>query len=174
MSARIVNPETGEELHPGEVGLLYLRGVNVFGGYLDDPERNRQVLKDGWFVTGDLASFDEDGFLTIAGRQSRFSKIGGEMVPHGVIEQTLAEAFGLDPGEPPVFAVMGMPDAAKGEALVLLTALPLTSEELREKLGAAGLPNLWVPRTIIPVDAIPLLASGKLDLAACAARARLG
>jgi acyl-[acyl-carrier-protein]-phospholipid O-acyltransferase/long-chain-fatty-acid--[acyl-carrier-protein] ligase len=174
MTARIVDPETGAELPAGQIGLLHLRGVNVFGGYLDDPERNRQVLQDGWFVTGDLAHFDDDGFLTIAGRQSRFSKLGGEMVPHGVIEQTLAEAFGLDPGEAPVFAVVGVPDEAKGEALVLLTARPLTGEELREKLAAAGLPNLWIPRRIIPLPSIPLLASGKLDLAACAARAKSG
>lgn len=174
MTARIVDPESGAELPAGRVGLLLLRGVNVFGGYLADPERNRQVLRDGWFVTGDLAHFDDDGFLTIAGRQSRFSKIGGEMVPHGVIEQTLSDACGLDPGEPPAFAVVGVPDAAKGEALVLLSAVPLTTEQLREKLSAAGLPNLWAPRRIIPVSAVPLLASGKLDLAACAARAKSG
>ena len=172
MTARIIDPDTRAELPTGRVGLLLLRGVNVFGGYLDDPERNRQVLLDGWFVTGDLAHFDEDGFLTIAGRQSRFSKIGGEMVPHGAIEQALSDAFGLDPSEPPAFAVVGVPDAAKGEALVLLSAMPLAPEQLREKLAAAGLPNLWMPRRIIPVAAVPLLASGKLDLTACAERAK--
>jgi len=172
MAGRVVDPETGVELAAGETGLLHLRGVNVFGGYLNDPERNRAVLQDGWFVTGDLAHFDADGFLTIAGRQSRFSKIGGEMVPHGVVEQTLAEALGQNPADAPVLAVVGVPDAAKGEALVLLTAVELTLEAAREKLSAAGLPNLWIPRAIIPVAAIPLLGSGKLDLAACAALAR--
>jgi len=172
MAGRVVDPETGAELAPGETGLLHLRGINVFGGYLNDPERNRAVLQEGWFVTGDLAHFDVDGFLTIAGRQSRFSKIGGEMVPHGVVEQILAEGLGQDPADAPVLAVVGVPDASKGEALVLLAAVELTLETVREKLSAAGLPNLWIPRTIIPVAAIPLLGSGKLDLAACAALAK--
>ena len=124
------------------------------------------MLQDGWFKTGDLGRFDEDGFLFIEGRLSRFSKIGGEMVPHESIESKIYELMEL-PKEERVIAVVGVPDEAKGEALVLLTAQDLDFAALRGKLTDAGLPNLWIPRKLARVEAIPLLASGKLDLQAC-------
>ena len=147
--------------------MLYLRGPNIFSGYLHDEERTKQVLKDGWFVTGDLGRFDEDGFLFIEGRLSRFSKIGGEMVPHGTIEQKIIHLFGLDGAETQPLAIVGIPDVSKGEALVLLTTIDMTSELLREKLSSAGLPNLWIPKIIKRIEKIPTLASGKVDLKAC-------
>ena len=150
--------------------MLHLRGPNVFRGYLGDEEKTRQVLRDGWFVTGDLARFDEDGFLFIEGRLSRFSKIGGEMVPHGTVEQHIIRAFGLENGESQAVVVIGVPDEAKGEALVVITTAKITA--VREKLSAAGLPNLWIPKIIRGVDRIPVLASGKLDLKGCEALAR--
>jgi acyl-[acyl-carrier-protein]-phospholipid O-acyltransferase/long-chain-fatty-acid--[acyl-carrier-protein] ligase len=146
--------------------MLWLRGVNIFNGYLDDPVRSAEVLRDGWFKTGDLARFDEDGFLFIEGRLSRFSKIGGEMVPHETVESAVIEALAL-PKDERLIAIVGVPDEAKGEALVLLAAREVEPRELRAKLSAAGRPNLWIPKTIKRVEAIPLLASGKLDLAAC-------
>ncbi len=167
MTARIVDPETGADKPLLETGMLYLRGPNIFSGYLKDPERSAQVLKDGWFITGDLARFDEEGFLFIEGRLSRFSKIGGEMVPHGTVEQKIMEAFNLSGSDTQPVVIVGIPDASKGEALVLLTTVDLTTDALREKLGAAGLPNLWIPRALKKVDKIPTLASGKLDLKGC-------
>jgi len=167
MAARIVDPEHGAELPFTSVGMLQLRGANVSPGYLDAAGAIRSVERDGWFVTGDLGRFDADGFLYIEGRLVRFSKIGGEMVPHGTIEQKILELFGLDPAESPAIAVAGVPDQAKGEALVLLTRLDITPDQLRVKLAAAGLPNLWIPRRILKVPAIPMLGTGKLDLAAC-------
>ena len=147
--------------------MLHLRGPNVFPGYLGDEARTAEAFRDGWFVTGDLARFDEDGYLYIEGRLSRFSKIGGEMVPHGTIEEKIVELFGLDSGELSV-AMSARPDPAKGEALVLLTTLPqLTPTALREKLSAAGLANLWIPRHVKQVGEIPCLPTGKLDLRAC-------
>jgi acyl-[acyl-carrier-protein]-phospholipid O-acyltransferase / long-chain-fatty-acid--[acyl-carrier-protein] ligase len=153
MTARIVDPETGAERSLFETGMLHLKGPNIFEGYLGEPERTAQVLKNGWFVTGDLARFDEDGFLYIEGRLSRFSKVGGEMVPHGTVEQKLIELLGLAGAEAQPLAVAGIPDESKGEALVLLSTVEL-----------AGLPNLWIPRIIVRVEKIPTLASGKLDL----------
>ena len=88
--------DVGQPRTPTETGLLCFRGPNVFGGYLGEPERTKEVLPgDGWFHTGDLGRFDEDGFLFIEGRLTRFSKIGGEMVPHGTVEQAVARKLGL-------------------------------------------------------------------------------
>jgi acyl-[acyl-carrier-protein]-phospholipid O-acyltransferase/long-chain-fatty-acid--[acyl-carrier-protein] ligase len=166
MAAQIRHPDTGEKLTLHETGMLWLRGPNIFEGYLDDPARTADVLVDRWFKTGDLARFDDDGFCIIEGRLSRFSKIGGEMVPHESIEQKVEEALAL-PTDERTIAIMGIPDEAKGEALVLLTTREIDSTELREKLAASGLPNLWIPKKIKRVEQIPVLGSGKLDLGKC-------
>jgi acyl-[acyl-carrier-protein]-phospholipid O-acyltransferase/long-chain-fatty-acid--[acyl-carrier-protein] ligase len=166
MAARITCPDSGERRTLHETGMLWLKGVNIFEGYLDDPKRSSEVLDDGWFRTGDLGRIDEDGFLFIEGRLSRFSKIGGEMVPHETVETRIIELLGL-PRDERVIAIAGVPDEAKGEALVLLTTRDIEAKDLRDKLSAAGVPNLWIPKTIKRIEAIPLLASGKLDLARC-------
>lgn len=163
-AACIVDPDTMKPLPVTEVGLLLLKGPNIFSAYLNDPERTAEVMHDGWFITGDLARFDHDGDLFIEGRLSRFSKIAGEMVPHGTIEQALLKAFDLIDAERPMLAVSARPDAAKGEALVLLAALDLELTDVRETLSAAGYSNLWVPKRIKRVESIPTLATGKLDL----------
>lgn len=172
MTARIVNPDTWEELPMTDVGMVLFRGANVFEGYLNDGEKTRAAFRDGWFVTGDLGRFDEHGFLYIEGRLSRFSKIGGEMVPHGTIENKITELFDLGESADYSAVVMGVPDPSKGESLVLLTTLDLSSDVLREKLLGAGLPGLWVPKVIQRVEKIPVLGSGKLDLKACREVAR--
>jgi acyl-[acyl-carrier-protein]-phospholipid O-acyltransferase/long-chain-fatty-acid--[acyl-carrier-protein] ligase len=166
-AAQIRDPETDALLSPHELGMLWLKGPNIFEGYLNEPERTAAVLRDGWFKTGDLGRLDEDGFLYIEGRLSRFSKIAGEMVPHETIEAKIIQAFGLKMEEERVIAVVGIPDQAKGEALVLLATRDLPSEKIREFLIAEGLPNLWIPRTIKLVEKIPILGSGKLDLGKC-------
>ncbi len=167
MSARIVSPDDGRELSLEEEGMLQLKGDNVFEGYLNDAEKTGMAFAGDWFVTGDLARFDRDGFLKIEGRLSRFSKIGGEMVPHGRIEEAVVEAFEWEGSEEPAAAVTGVPDADKGEALVLLCTRDISAGELRRRLSAIGLPNLWIPRCVIPVPRIPLLGTGKLDLKGC-------
>lgn len=167
MTARIVDPDTFAERPLTDVGMVLFRGANVFGGYLKDEEKTKAALREGWFVTGDLGRFDDAGFLYIEGRLSRFSKIGGEMVPHGTIEQKISDSYGWDQLEGPVVVVVGIPDPAKGEALVLITTMEVTAEDLRERLTTAGLPNLWIPRIVHRVDKIPLLGTGKLDLKGC-------
>lgn len=166
MRARVTEPSTGKVLGLNAKGILELQGPNVFSGYLNDKEATSKVMREGWFVTGDLARIDEDGYLFIEGRLSRFSKLGGEMVPHGVLEQVIAEAFHLTDAEHPLVAVTGVADENKGEALVLLAAVEIRPHLLRERLLKAGIPNLWIPRLIFRVDTIPSLASGKLDLQA--------
>jgi acyl-[acyl-carrier-protein]-phospholipid O-acyltransferase / long-chain-fatty-acid--[acyl-carrier-protein] ligase len=167
IAAEIREPETGRKLSLFDTGMLWLRGVNIFGGYLHDRERTAEVLRDDWLKTGDIGRFDEDGFLYIEGRLSRFSKIGGEMVPHEAIEHKIIELLGLSAKDERPIAVIGVQDEAKGEALVLLSAVEIDIAELREKLRGAGVPNLWIPKHIQRVEAIPVLASGKLDLKRC-------
>lgn len=167
IAAEIRNHETDQKLSLHDTGMIWFRGVNIFEGYLDDPERTREVLHDGWLKTGDVGRFDEDGFLYIEGRLSRFSKIGGEMVPHESIEQKIIELLGLAGNDERLIAIMGVQDEAKGEALVLLNAIDVDLAQLRDKLRDTGVPNLWIPKKICRVDAIPVMASGKLDLRKC-------
>ena len=167
IAAEIRDPETDGKLSLHETGMLWLRGPNIFEGYLHDPERTAEVLRDGWFKTGDIGRFDEDGFLYIEGRLSRFSKIGGEMVPHEALEQKIITALGLDGKDERLVAIVGVTDEAKGEAVVLLSAIEVDLEQLRKKLNEAGVPNLWIPKRVSRIESIPVLASGKLDLAKC-------
>ena len=124
-------------------------------------------MRDGWFKTGDIGRFDEDGFLYIEGRLSRFSKIGGEMVPHEVIEQKIIDLLELSGKDERIIAIVGVTDEAKGEAVVLLSAIDVDLAQLRDKLRDAGVPNLWIPKRVQRVESIPVLASGKLDLKKC-------
>ena len=167
IAAEIREPETGRKLSLFDSGMLWLRGVNIFEGYLHDQERTAEVLCDGWLKTGDIGRFDEDGFLYIEGRLSRFSKIGGEMVPHEAIEHKIIDLLGLSGKDERPIAVIGVQDEAKGEALVLLSAIDINIGELREKMHEAGVPNLWIPKHVQRLEAIPVLASGKLDLKRC-------
>lgn len=164
VSVRIADPDTLAPLPLGQPGLLLVRGPNVMKGYLGRPDKTAEVIRDGWYVTGDIASLDEDGFLTITDRLSRFSKIGGEMVPHIKVEERLHELAGVTEQ---TFVVTGVPDGKKGERLVVLHTLPEEKlKECLEKLPQADLPNLWLPRTnqFFHVDALPHLGTGKLDL----------
>ena len=178
VAAKTVDLETGEELGPGESGMLLIKGPNVMLGYYQRPDLTQQVLNDGWYTTGDVAMIDQDGFIFITGRESRFSKIGGEMVPHIEVEEKLAALIGANEDTPQV-AVTAVPDARKGERLVVLhTRLPIPPEELRAKLAEMGLPNIYIPSadSFVEVDEIPVLGSGKLDLKRVRqmARERLG
>ena len=164
MDARVVHPESGEDLPTGTPGLLKVRGPNVMQGYLGMPEKTTEVLQDGWYDTGDIVRRDENGVLWIEGRLSRFSKIGGEMVPHGNVEDVLNE---LADQSSQVFAVTGVSDAKKGERLIVVhTADDDLLENVLEKLSASTIPNLWKPKPgqFISVSGLPCLGSGKLDL----------
>ncbi len=167
IAAEIREPETEGKLSLHDTGMLWLRGPNIFEGYLNDPTLTKEVLCDGWLKTGDIGRFDEDGFLFIEGRLSRFSKIGGEMVPHESIEHKIVDLLGLSGSDERLIAIVGVQDEAKGEALVLLSAVDVDLAELRAKLHQTGVPNLWIPKQVQRVESIPVLASGKLDLKKC-------
>jgi acyl-[acyl-carrier-protein]-phospholipid O-acyltransferase/long-chain-fatty-acid--[acyl-carrier-protein] ligase len=171
IAAEIREPETDRKLSLHETGMVWFRGVNIFEGYLHDEKRTADVLRDGWFKTGDIGRFDEDGFLYIEGRLSRFSKIGGEMVPHEAVEQKIVELLGFSGKDERLVAIVGVQDESKGEALILLAAVDIDLAQLRDKLRDAGVPNLWIPKKVCRVDSIPVLASGKLDLKKCQDRA---
>ncbi len=164
VAVRFVDPESGAILPSGQVGLLEIRGANVFMGYLDAEQTAKAMTPDGWYRTGDLARLDDDGFLHLAGRLSRFSKIGGEMVPHGTIEETLRKVMGLADAVELKVAVASTADPLKGEQLVVLHTEDLDSEAIRAALTAEGLANLWIPKVFKKVPGIPILGTGKLDL----------
>ena len=167
IAAEIREPESDRKLSLHQTGMLWLRGPNIFEGYLHDPQRTAEALRHGWFKTGDIGRFDEDGFLYIEGRLSRFSKIGGEMVPHETMEHKIAAALDLHGESERKIAIVGVMDESKGEALVLLSAVDVDLAQLRKKLHEAGVPNLWIPKRVQCVESIPVLASGKLDLTKC-------
>lgn len=172
IAARITNLASDEVQSLEESGMIWLRGANVFKGYLDKPELSDQVLQDGWFRTGDVGRFDEDGFLFIEGRVSRFSKIAGEMVPHETVENNIAQMLGLEEETERKVAIVGIPDERKGEAIILLSTVagPALEQELldiRYRLLDMGCSALWCPKQIVPVDEIPVLASGKMDIKSC-------
>ena len=161
---KAVNPDTGEELKYGEEGLILVKGPNVMQCYLDEEEKTAAVLKDGWYNTGDLGSIDPHGYIMLTGRMSRFSKIAGEMVPHGAVEEAIHEALNTEDIKA---VVVGKPDEAKGEKLVVFhLAIDKPVTEIIQAMKEKGIPSLWIPkpRDFIEIEQIPLLGSGKLDL----------
>jgi acyl-[acyl-carrier-protein]-phospholipid O-acyltransferase/long-chain-fatty-acid--[acyl-carrier-protein] ligase len=161
---RTVDPETQAVQPLNQPGLLLVRGPNVMQGYLNRPEKTAEVLQNGWYNTGDIAAIDEDGFVRITDRLSRFSKIGGEMVPHIKIEDKLQE---IAAAPEQVFVVTAVPDERKGERLIVLHTLE--EEALKEclaRFAEADLPALWKPRPdqFRRIEAMPYLGTGKLDL----------
>jgi len=162
VAAKVVNPDTGEMLPPGDEGLLLVKGPNRMMGYLGEPQKTAQVLTGSWYITGDIASIDDDGFIRITDRLSRFSKIGGEMVPHIKVEEAINQILGDQS-----CVVTSIPDEQKGERLVVFYTRNATEpQELWDKLNQTDLPKLWIPKreNFYCVEAIPLLGSGKADL----------
>jgi acyl-[acyl-carrier-protein]-phospholipid O-acyltransferase/long-chain-fatty-acid--[acyl-carrier-protein] ligase len=162
VTVKIVHPETGENLPCNQDGLLLVRGPNMMLGYLGQPEKTKEAFRDGWYITGDIGSIDNDGFIRLTDRLSRFSKIGGEMVPHINIEEGINQACGEYP-----CVVTAVPDEQKGEILIVLYTHPtLTVRELWEFLSQKEIPKLWVPKqeNFYFIDSIPMLGTGKVDL----------
>ena len=166
VAVKTVDPETLELRPTGEPGLLMVKGPNVMTGYLGQPEETASALREGWYCTGDIATVDAEGFVTITDRLARFSKVGGEMIPHGVVEEELNR--GINAVEP-VLAVCGVPDPSRGERLVVLfTEKAGDPAGLYAILQESALPNLWKPSrdSFLPIKTLPMLGSGKLDLGA--------
>jgi acyl-[acyl-carrier-protein]-phospholipid O-acyltransferase/long-chain-fatty-acid--[acyl-carrier-protein] ligase len=163
VAIRVVDPESGMTLKSGEPGLIMVKGPNVMLGYLGRADKTAEVVRDGWYVTGDIGVMDDDGFIRITDRLSRFSKIGGEMVPHGVIEDELHNRLGQNQ----VLAVTAVPDEKRGEKLVVIyTKTATDADDLHRLMADSELPNLWKPGRdcYLGVECLPVLGSGKLDL----------
>ena len=175
VTAKTVDPDSFEDLPQGSPGMLLIKGPNVMKEYMHDREKTTSVVRDGWYVTGDIAEIDKQGFIRITGRLSRFSKIGGEMVPHENVEEAIRKFVESEDEENILVAVTAVPDEKKGERLIVLhRELSETPESIRAHLVEQGLPNLWIPSqdSFLQIDEIPVLGTGKLDLKAVAEVAR--
>jgi len=162
VSLRFVDPATLLPVAYGQEGMLLVQGPNRMRGYLGEPDRTEKALIDGYYNTGDMARLDDDGFLYITGRLSRFSKIGGEMVPHLKVEECLQPIL-----DEATCLVIGIPDAQRGERLAVLHTSPImTPAAMIDQLNHCGLPALWVPKPnqFFLVESIPTLGTGKTDL----------
>ena len=165
-----MDPVTFAPLAANQEGLLLVKGAGRMIGYWNQPERTAEVLHEGWYITGDVALIDTEGFIHITDRLSRFSKIGGEMAPHGRVEEAIGEVAGACP-----CAVTAIEDERRGERIAALYVCPeITPAELWQRLAGTSLPRLWLPKreNLYQVEALPMLATGKLDLRAVRERAR--
>ncbi len=161
---RITDIETGEPLPLNTEGMLEVKGPNVMLGYLNNQELTDNVMHEGWYITGDIARIDEEGFVFIHDRLSRFSKIGGEMVPHMLIEEILISKLNLS--DHAIF-VASAPDHKRGEQLVVIyTNSETNHDELKHTIHKSNIPNLWKPHrnNYIEIEKLPVTGSGKLDM----------
>lgn len=169
-SIRIVDPDSFEPLATGEAGMILIGGVQIMQAYLNEPERTDKVIceldNQRWYITGDKGKIDEDGFLTILDRYSRFAKVGGEMISLGKVEQVVYELCGdiATQGDKDLeIALVNLPDDKRGERLVLVSNYDIEAVITANNFGAHGLSNLALPQQIIQVEDVPKLASGKIN-----------
>ena len=164
---RIVDPDSLEPLPTGEDGLILIGGPQIMKGYLKMPEKTAEVIEliDGfrWYRTGDKGHLDEDGFLTIVDRYSRFAKIGGEMISLTTVEEEILTACNNNDLE---IAATCLPDERKGEKIILLSTIDLEKSQLSKILSDAKINPLYHPSTVLIVEEIPKLGSGKTDFGA--------
>jgi acyl-[acyl-carrier-protein]-phospholipid O-acyltransferase/long-chain-fatty-acid--[acyl-carrier-protein] ligase len=169
VSIKVLDRETSEPVAPGEEGVLWVTGPNVMLGYLDRSDLTAGVIDDGWYNTGDIVRVDAEGFITITGRQSQFSKIAGETVPHLLIEESIAAILAELGQEDLHAAVTAVPHARRGERIVIVhTPLPISADQITRRLHELGLPPLFIPSpdSFVQVEALPVLGAGKVDLRA--------
>jgi acyl-[acyl-carrier-protein]-phospholipid O-acyltransferase / long-chain-fatty-acid--[acyl-carrier-protein] ligase len=163
IAVRIVDPDSFTLIPPDSEGLLLVKGPNIMQGYLDKVQTEKVII-DGWYNTGDMAKMDKDGYITITGRLSRFSKIGGEMISHQMLENAIHSVLNAEERK---VAVAGAPDKIKGEKiLVFYTDENMSVDDVIKGLIAAGTTCIAVPKkgNFKKIDELPLLGTGKLDL----------
>ncbi|HIA52087.1 MAG TPA: AMP-dependent synthetase, partial [Candidatus Melainabacteria bacterium] len=161
---RIISVDTSENLPAGSPGMILVKGPQVMLGYLNQGAETAHAIKDGWFNTGDIGFLDDEGFLTVTGRLSQFSKIAGEMVSHIAVADEIQRVIGQSTGD--VF-VTSIPDDSRGEKLVVIYCnLTKTPQEIVGELKKSSMPRLWIPswRDFIEVSALPVMPNGKLNL----------
>lgn len=160
----IIDPDTQERLPAGKSGMILINGGQVMLGYLGQAEKSEQSLvrlhDKIWYISGDKGYLDEDGFLHIQDRFSRFAKIGGEMISLGQVEASIRKVVADIDLE---LVAVNIPDRKKGESIIVLSNQNLDKKALRDKLLTAGLNSLALPSAYYLVDEIPHLGSGKTD-----------
>ena len=166
---KIVDPTTFKELNVNEEGMILISGIQVMKGYLNDKEKTSQVLKkiNGkvFYITGDKGRINENGFLTIIDRYSRFAKIAGEMISLGLIEDKISKLIELLENNLVDFIVTSIADSKKGEKIILLIS-HVNNEfilDLKEKILKNFENKLMIPSMIKIVEEVPKLGSGKKD-----------
>jgi len=155
---RVENFETGKECVPGEVGKILVKGPSVMNGYFEDPEQTEEVLKDGWYNTGDMGSLDTDGYLWHAGRFKRFAKVGGEMISlvkvENILEKLLPEGVSC--------CVVEIPDEKRGSYIVATVSGEVNKTHIL-RMMLNELPLIALPREFIVVKELPMMSTGKID-----------
>lgn len=158
VQVRIENFETGEPCKTRDVGKIMVKGELVMKGYYDDPELTAEALTDGWYNTGDMGYFDEDGYLWHAGRFKRFAKIGGEMVSlvkvENILEKYIPEGISC--------CVVEVPDEKKGSYIVAAVSGEVHKVEILRRM-MNDLPVIALPREFIVIKEIPFMSTGKID-----------
>jgi acyl-[acyl-carrier-protein]-phospholipid O-acyltransferase/long-chain-fatty-acid--[acyl-carrier-protein] ligase len=164
---RIVDPDSLDPIPTGEDGLILIGGPQIMKGYLKMPEKTAEVIEiiDGyrWYRSGDKGHLDQDGFLTIVDRYSRFAKIGGEMISLTTVEEEILDVCSDKDLQ---IAATCLPDQRKGEKIVLLATSDLDKDKLKKLLSDANINPLFYPSKVLVVDEIPKLGSGKTDFGA--------
>ena len=162
---RVVDPDTFEALPTGMDGLILIAGTQVMLGYLNEPEKTAKalVMLDGWrwYKTGDKGHLDDDGFLTIVDRYSRFAKTGGEMISLASVENMVKRVVML---EDMACLAVNVPDGKKGERIVLLYTGAIEPDDVRRALLSSNVLALMLPAEYIQLDTLPVLGSGKADM----------
>jgi acyl-[acyl-carrier-protein]-phospholipid O-acyltransferase/long-chain-fatty-acid--[acyl-carrier-protein] ligase len=158
VEVKIENLETGEECKTGEVGKIMIKGDIVMKGYYEDPGQTAEVLKDGWYNTGDMGYLDEDGYLWHAGRFKRFTKVGGEMVSlvkvENILEKYLPEGASC--------CVVEVMDEKKGSVIVATVSQDVNKTEILRKM-MNDLPTIALPRLFVTIEQLPMMGTGKID-----------
>jgi len=167
VQVKIEHLETGKECKPGEVGKILVKGDLVMKGYLGDPGLTAESIVDGWYNTGDMGYFDEEGFLYHSGRYKRFVKIGGEMVSlvrvENVMEQFLPKNAKC--------CVVEIPDDVKGSTIVAAVNMEINKIAILRKM-AKHLPNIELPRQFFVIEELPMMGTGKIDFRTVTAMVR--
>ncbi|WP_435235461.1 acyl-[ACP]--phospholipid O-acyltransferase [Psychromonas sp. PT13] len=162
-SFKIVDPDSFEELPVDQAGLILIGGAQIMLGYLNNSEKTQQVIKqingERWYISGDKGKIDNDGFLTILDRYSRFAKLGGEMISLSAVEQAVLKANNNDLE----LVAVNVEDPQKGESIILLHQGEVDSSALKQAMLADGCNPLMIPKRWVEVEDIPKLGAGKTD-----------
>ena len=158
VEVKIEHFETNGECEVGEVGKILVKGDSVMKGYYGDPELTAEVIKDGWYNTGDMGYFDHEGYLWHSGRFKRFVKIGGEMVSLVKVENTLEKYLPTGVS----CCVVDVSDERKGSSIIATVTIEVNKTEILKQMSK-DLPNIALPKHFVVIRELPMMGTGKID-----------